>query len=141
VLSLRPQATYMANHARTLIKANGLESVIEVFQCTAEELQLPEQVDIVISEWMGASRRVASAAPRASPALLGYFLLRESMLDSVLKARDKWMKPGGSMCAARAARARRPLTPPQVPQPRAHAAGAHPLKRGPQEGGRPVGEH
>ncbi len=26
-----------------------------------------------------------------------YFLLRESMLDSVLKARDKWMKPGGSM--------------------------------------------
>jgi len=55
----------MANHARTLIKANGLESVIEVFQCTAEELQLPEQVDIVISEWMGASRRTASSLRRA----------------------------------------------------------------------------
>jgi type I protein arginine methyltransferase len=69
----------MANHARTLIKSNGLEAVVEVLQCTAEEVELPEQVDIVISEWMG------------------YFLLRESMLDSVIKARDKWMKPGGSM--------------------------------------------
>ena len=43
----------MANHARTLIKANGLDGVIEVFQCTAEELELPEKVDVVISEWMG----------------------------------------------------------------------------------------
>ena len=31
------------------------------------------QVDIIISEWMG------------------YFLLYESMLDTVLYARDKWM--------------------------------------------------
>ena len=28
---------------------------------------------------------------------MGYFLLRESMLDSVLKARDKWLKEGGAM--------------------------------------------
>jgi protein arginine N-methyltransferase 1 len=28
---------------------------------------------------------------------MGYILLRESMLDSVIRARDKWMKPGGSM--------------------------------------------
>ena len=27
----------------------------------------------------------------------GYFLLRESMLDSVLVARDKWLKPGGAL--------------------------------------------
>jgi protein arginine N-methyltransferase 1 len=45
----------MATHARTLIQANGLSDVIEVFQCTAEELQLPEKVDIVISEWMGCA--------------------------------------------------------------------------------------
>ena len=38
------------------------------------------QVDIIISEWMG------------------YALLYESMLDTVLVARDKFMKPGGSMC-------------------------------------------
>ena len=45
----------MANHARTLIKANGLDGVSEVFQCTAEELELPEKVDVVISEWMGCA--------------------------------------------------------------------------------------
>ena len=26
---------------------------------------------------------------------MGYFLLRESMLDSVLVARDRWLRPGG----------------------------------------------
>jgi protein arginine N-methyltransferase 1 len=35
------------------------------------------QVDIIISEWMG------------------YFLMYESMLDTVLYARDKWLRPGG----------------------------------------------
>jgi type I protein arginine methyltransferase len=34
-------------------------------------------VDIIISEWMG------------------YFLLYESMLDTVLYARDKWLVEGG----------------------------------------------
>lgn len=34
-------------------------------------------MDIIISEWMG------------------YFLLYESMLDTVIYARDKWLKPGG----------------------------------------------
>ena len=43
-----------------------------------EEVTLPfEQFDIIISEWMG------------------YFLLYESMLDTVLLARDKYLKPGG----------------------------------------------
>jgi len=28
---------------------------------------------------------------------MGYFLLRESMLDSVLLARDRWLKPGGAL--------------------------------------------
>jgi hypothetical protein len=37
------------------------------------------QVDIIISEWMG------------------YCLFYESMLDTVLYARDKWLKPGGLM--------------------------------------------
>lgn len=44
-----------------------------------ENIEIPEKVDIIISEWMG------------------YFLLRESMLDSVLYARDKYLKPGGSL--------------------------------------------
>jgi protein arginine N-methyltransferase 1 len=45
-----------------------------------EEIELPvKEVDIIISEWMG------------------YFLLYESMLDSVLFARDKYLKKGGKM--------------------------------------------
>ena len=35
------------------------------------------QVDLIVSEWMG------------------YFLFYESMLDTVLLARDRWLKPGG----------------------------------------------
>ena len=35
------------------------------------------EVDVIISEWMG------------------YFLLFESMLDTVLWARDRWLAPGG----------------------------------------------
>ena len=73
------EATYMATHARKLIKANGLDDVIEVIQSTVEEIELPEKVDVIISEWMG------------------YFLLRESMFDSVILARDRWLKEGGAM--------------------------------------------
>jgi len=36
-------------------------------------------VDVIISEWMG------------------YFLVRESMFDSVICARDRWLKPDGAM--------------------------------------------
>jgi type I protein arginine methyltransferase len=71
--------TDMAKHARALVARNGLSDIVEVIQCSAEDLDLPCQVDIIVSEWMG------------------YILLRESMLDSVIRARDKWMKPGGSM--------------------------------------------
>lgn len=73
------EATYMAVHARKLVAANGLENVVEIIQSTVEEVELPEKVDVIISEWMG------------------YFLLRESMFDSVIVARDKWLKPGGCM--------------------------------------------
>ena len=47
-----------------------------------EEISLPEgvdKVDIIISEWMG------------------YCLFYESMLDTVLYARDKWLAPNGLM--------------------------------------------
>ncbi|PON56910.1 Protein arginine N-methyltransferase [Parasponia andersonii] len=73
------EATKMAEHARALIKANNLEDVIEVIESNVEEVTLPEKVDVIISEWMG------------------YFLLRESMFDSVIYARDHWLKPTGVM--------------------------------------------
>jgi len=73
------EATDMAKRARRLVEANGLGGIIRVLQGTMETVQLPCKVDVIISEWMG------------------YFLLRESMLDSVLVARDKHLKPGGAM--------------------------------------------
>jgi protein arginine N-methyltransferase 1 len=76
----------IAFFAREIIKKNGLESKITVIKGKMEEIELPvPQVDIIISEWMG------------------YFLLYESMLDSVLWARDKYLnKKGGKMLPDRA---------------------------------------
>lgn len=76
--------TDMAKFAKEMVKSNGLSDIVEVLQCSAEELDLPCKVDIIISEWMG------------------YLLLRESMLDSVIRARDKWMKEEGSMFPSQA---------------------------------------
>ena len=67
-------------HSQNIIKENNLEDKITIINGLVEEINLPvEKVDIIISEWMG------------------YFLLYESMLDSVLYARDKWLAPDGIM--------------------------------------------
>ncbi|CAG9460576.1 unnamed protein product [Pedinophyceae sp. YPF-701] len=73
------EATDMARKAREIIEHNGYSATIEVIQGTIETVEIPDKVDIIISEWMG------------------YFLLRESMLDSVLCARDRFLKPEGAM--------------------------------------------
>ncbi|TPX51627.1 hypothetical protein SeMB42_g00111 [Synchytrium endobioticum] len=66
--------------AKLIVAENELDGVITCVRGKAEELELPvDSVDIIISEWMG------------------YFLLFEGMLDSVIKARDRWLKPGGLM--------------------------------------------
>jgi type I protein arginine methyltransferase len=91
--------TDMAQHARNVVAANHVSHIVTVLQCAVEDLVLPVEqdslemeaaldedddantasdtcrcVDIIISEWMG------------------YFLLRESMLDSIVRARDKFLK-------------------------------------------------
>ena len=71
--------TDMAKHARTLVKKNGFDDIVDVRQCAVEAMGLQKEVDIIISEWMG------------------YFLLRESMLDSVLYARDHYLKENGTI--------------------------------------------
>lgn len=78
------EATKMAKHARELVKANNVQDVVEVIEGSMEDVTLPEKVDVIISEWMG------------------YFLLRESMFDSVIYARDCWLKPTGVMYPSRA---------------------------------------
>ena len=69
----------IVDYAREIVKINGFGDIIEVIQGTVEEIDLPEKVDVIISEWMG------------------YCLLYESMLPSVLSARDRFMKEGGTM--------------------------------------------
>jgi len=72
---LAVECSSIAHQAREIIKENGFEDKITVLHGKLEELTLPngiEKVDIIISEWMG------------------YFLLYESMLNTVLIARDKF---------------------------------------------------
>jgi protein arginine N-methyltransferase 1 len=72
----------IVDHARTIVEANNLDHVVTVIKGKVEEVELPagiEKVHIIISEWMG------------------YCLFYESMLDTVLYARDKWLKPDGMM--------------------------------------------
>ena len=64
--------------AQEIVKVNGMSDQITLLQGKMEEVTLPySKVDIIISEWMG------------------YFLLYESMLDTVLYARDKYLASGG----------------------------------------------
>jgi type I protein arginine methyltransferase len=71
--------------AKEIVQANGLSSKITLLQGKMEEVEMPRQhmnngkVDIIISEWMG------------------YFLLYESMLDTVLYARDQYLLEGGKI--------------------------------------------
>eukprot|EP00854_Cymbomonas_tetramitiformis_P021164 gene21164-25421_t len=73
------EASSMAVDAAAIVRANGLEGVVKILRGPIEELDLPEKVDVLISEWMG------------------FYLLHESMFPSVLFARDRWLKPGGLM--------------------------------------------
>ena len=47
------EATLSADLARILIKGNKVEDVVTVIQSTVEEVELPEKVDIIVSEFMG----------------------------------------------------------------------------------------
>eukprot|EP00899_Mesostigma_viride_P024771 jgi/Mesvir1/5479/Mv15529-RA.1 len=72
-------ASAIADQARAVVEHNGLSHVIQVMRGKIEEVDIPEKADVIISEWMG------------------YVLVYESMLDSVIFARDKYLKPGGIM--------------------------------------------
>ncbi|HET7489991.1 MAG TPA: 50S ribosomal protein L11 methyltransferase [Acidimicrobiales bacterium] len=65
--------------ARELARANGVDGVVTVIEADVAELNPPEQADVVVSEWLGG------------------FGIDEGMLPSVIAARDRWLKPGGTM--------------------------------------------
>jgi ubiquinone/menaquinone biosynthesis C-methylase UbiE len=77
-------ASDIADHAKKIVEINGLSDKIEVIKGKMEEIVLPEKVDVIISEWMGL------------------FLLFESMLESVILARNRWLKEDGKMYPSKA---------------------------------------
>lgn len=67
------EASSMAKHAQLLVQSNNSAGRIEVIAGKIEEIELPEPVDIIISEPMG------------------YMLLNERMLETYLHAK-KWFR-------------------------------------------------
>uniref|UniRef100_A0A804RM79 Protein arginine N-methyltransferase domain-containing protein n=1 Tax=Zea mays TaxID=4577 RepID=A0A804RM79_MAIZE len=86
------EACEIVVQAREIVKANNLTDQIVVIHGRVEDVDLEEKVDVIISEWMG------------------YMLLYESMLPSVLFARDKWLKPGGLILPSHATLFMAPVT-------------------------------
>ncbi|KAL1292366.1 hypothetical protein AAHE18_20G266400 [Arachis hypogaea] len=85
-------ASDIALQANEVVKANNLSDVIVVLHGRVEDVEINEQVDVIISEWMG------------------YMLLYESMLGSVITARDRWLKPGGLILPSNATLYMAPVT-------------------------------
>nr|XP_057916834.1 protein arginine N-methyltransferase 6 [Doryrhamphus excisus] len=91
------EACSIAEQAVKIIKHNDMDDKIQVVRGTVETVELPEMVDVIVSEWMG------------------YALLHESMLNSVLYARDKWLKkPGGVILPNKADLYITPISEPMV---------------------------
>ena len=65
--------------AQELAAANGVADIVEVIQGDVADIELPERVDVIVSEWLGG------------------FGIDEGMLAPVIVARDGWLKPDGVM--------------------------------------------
>uniref|UniRef100_A0A8C8DJ71 type I protein arginine methyltransferase n=1 Tax=Oryzias sinensis TaxID=183150 RepID=A0A8C8DJ71_9TELE len=79
------ECSSISDYAVKIVKANNMDDVVTIIKGKVEEVELPvDKVDIIISEWMG------------------YCLFYESMLNTVIYARDKWLKPDGLIFPDRA---------------------------------------
>lgn len=73
------ERTSTAQLAQRIISDNGLTERIRVMQDDMENVELPEKVDVIVSEWLG-----------------GYGI-DENLLPVIVQARDRWLKPGGKL--------------------------------------------
>ena len=78
------EPTEVIRAAEMLTRENGLQDRITCIQGLIEEVELPEQADLIISVFTGN------------------FLLEEDLLPSLFHARDRWLKPDGRMIPDRA---------------------------------------
>lgn len=72
-------ASDAAHVAEKLAEVNGLGSIVKVIKGKLEDIELPEKVDIIVSE------------------PIGFLLVHERMLETYVVAREKFLKPGGLM--------------------------------------------
>jgi type I protein arginine methyltransferase len=73
------ERTTVAVMAQQLAIDNGVGDIVQVIQGDMVDADLPESVDVIVSEWLGG------------------FGIDEGMLFPVIAARDRWLKPGGAM--------------------------------------------
>ena len=73
------ERTTVAVLAQELAAANGLAEIVQVIHGDVMDVEIPERVDVIVSEWLGG------------------FGIDEGMLAPVIAARDRWLKPGGVM--------------------------------------------
>ena len=73
------ERTTIAVLAQELAAANGVAEIVQVIHGDVMDVELPERVDVIVSEWLGG------------------FGIDEGMLAPVIAARDRWLKPGGVM--------------------------------------------
>ncbi len=79
------EASAIATEAAKTILHNGVASKVKLYTCLAEDFaEAGPKADVIVSEWMG------------------YMLIKERMLPSVLAVREKCLKEGGLMIPARA---------------------------------------
>jgi 2-polyprenyl-3-methyl-5-hydroxy-6-metoxy-1,4-benzoquinol methylase len=96
------ERTEIATVARRLIEQNGFADRIEVLQSDLEDVDLPEKADVIVSEWMGG------------------FGVDENMLAPLVMARDRWLKPGGSIVPGRVTAFLAPVSLPEFDEAIAH---------------------
>jgi predicted RNA methylase len=65
--------------AQRIVTGNHTDNRVIVINDNMENAELPEPVDVIVSEWLGS---------------MG---VNENLLYPVLLARDRWLKPGGTM--------------------------------------------
>ena len=73
------EQTSVAVLAQELAAANGVSEIVRVIHGDVMDVELPERVDVIVSEWLGG------------------FGIDEGMLVPVIAARDRWIEPGGVM--------------------------------------------
>ncbi|RLU25791.1 hypothetical protein DMN91_001950 [Ooceraea biroi] len=73
------EASMLARTIEQVLVENNVQNKVEVIHCKVEDIcpSNVEKVDIIVSEWMG------------------FYLVHEGMLDSVLYARDNFLREDG----------------------------------------------